>query len=71
MVLFCSSLTNIDVKSFSPSSNEQNSQLQKACTKLCDDYDKLFKPDFKYLKNFELQFNPEVKPIFCKPSSVL
>ena len=39
----------------------------------CDnDYVELFKPELGRLKNFELeeQFNPEAKPIFCKPRSV-
>ena len=71
-ILFCSSSTSMDVKSLSPSSDEQSFQLQEACTKLCDDYGKLFKPELGCLKNFELevQFNPEAKLIFCKPRPV-
>ena len=52
------------VKSLSPSSDEQNLQLQESYIKLCDNYtSELFKPELKCLKNFKLdiQFNPEEK----------
>ena len=71
-IKFCSSSTSMNVISLLSSSDEQTSQLQEACTKLCEDYGELFKPELGCLKNCELevQFNPEAKPIFCKQSSV-
>ena len=71
-LMFSRSSSNTQVKALSPSTDEQNVRLQKACAKLCDDYSELFKPELGCLKNFELevQFNPEAKPVFCKPRSV-
>ena len=72
-ILFCSSLsTNIEVKPLLPLSDEQNLQLQEACTNLCDDYGELFKSELGYLKNFKLEIQaiPEAKPTFFEPRPV-
>ena len=71
-ILFCSSSTSMDVKSLSPSSDEQNLELQEAYAMRCDDNGELFKPELGRLKNFklEIRFNRKADPIFCKPRSV-
>ena len=51
---------------------QPDKSLQKACQELCDEFPDIFKPELGCLKNFELevQFKPDVKPVFCKPRSV-
>ena len=44
-IFFCSLSTSMDVKSLSPSSDEQNLQLQEAYAMRCDDNGELFKPE--------------------------
>ena len=51
---------------------QADKSLQKACQELCEKFPNIFKPEFGCLKDFEreVQFKPNVKPIFCKPRSV-
>ena len=51
---------------------QPDKSLQKACQELCDEFPDLFKPELGCLKDFELeiQFKPDVKPVFCKPRPV-
>ena len=46
--------------------------LQKAYKQCCQEFPGLFKPALGCLKDFELEenFNPEARPIFCKPRPV-
>ena len=50
------------------SSAEIDRDLQSACSKLCDDYADLFKPELGCLRDVELkiEFKSEFKPIFMK-----
>ena len=59
------------VKTLSPK-EDLDSQLQDKCTKLCEKFPDLFKPELGCLNNFELEieFKDDVKPKFCKPRSV-
>ena len=46
--------------------------LQAACTKLCEDFPDVFKPELGCQRDFELEvkFKEDSKPIFCKPRVV-
>ena len=46
--------------------------LQAACTKLCEEFPDVFKPELGCLRDFELEmkFKEDSKPIFCKPRVV-
>ena len=54
-LLYSKSSTNMPVNALVPSSDEQDLQLQEACTKMCNDFDELFKSELGCLKNFELE----------------
>ena len=49
-----------------------NETLQAACTKLCEEFPDVFKPELGCLRDFELEvkFKEDSKPIFCKPRVV-
>lgn len=53
-------------------STEIDLDLQSACSKLCDEYADLFKPELGCLRDVELEieFKDEAKPIFMKPRPV-
>ena len=46
--------------------------LQAACTKLCEEFPDVFKPELRCLRDFELEvkFKEDSKPIFCQPRVV-
>ena len=54
------------------SSAEIDRGLQSACSKLCDDYADLFKPELGCLRDeeLEIEFKSEFKPIFMKSRPV-
>ena len=51
---------------------EPNQQFQDACSRLCDDYAKLFKPELGCVQGFELdvEFKSPTRSVFRKPRSV-
>ena len=53
-------------------SSEVDQDLQSACSKLCNEYAELFKPELGCLRDVELEieFKSEAKPIFMKPRPV-
>ena len=71
-ILFSRSSQNSEVQALALFPSEADHSLQQACSKLCDEYSEIFKPELGCLKDFELeiQFKSDTKPIFCKPRSV-
>ena len=49
-----------------------DARLHQACSKLCEQFTDLFKPELGCLKDVELevQFKLDFKPVFCKPRTV-
>ena len=49
-----------------------DARLHQACSKLCEQFTDLFKPELGCLKDVELEvwFKSDFKPIFCKPHTV-
>ncbi|CAI9716166.1 Hypothetical predicted protein [Octopus vulgaris] len=64
--------SNMEVKVLSSHLREVDAHLQESCSKLCNEYVELFKPELGCLQGFELdmQFKSNAKPLFCKPESV-
>ena len=61
-----------EVKALPSLPKEPDRQFQDACSRLCDNYAELFKPELGCLQGFELEveFKSLTKPVFCKPRSV-
>jgi len=55
-----------------PRSDRVDRHLQQACHDLCTEFSELFKPELGCLRGvqLEVELKPDVRPIFCKPSSV-
>uniref|UniRef100_A0A0L8HEX8 Reverse transcriptase domain-containing protein n=1 Tax=Octopus bimaculoides TaxID=37653 RepID=A0A0L8HEX8_OCTBM len=67
--LLFSKESNMEVKVLSSHLRKVDVYLQESCSKLCNEYAVLFKPELGCLQGFELdvQFKSDAKPVFCKP----
>ena len=55
-----------------PPSDRVDRHLQQACCELCTEFSELFKPELGCHRGvqLEIEFQPDARPVFCKPRSV-